>query len=387
MPRRKCDSQWFTGIRFLCLAFLFFLLITPTVHSFGRVLAQREVPTVHLLSSRELRRHLHQQSLRPPIRYSDYLLKSIRSRRPCRDLLVVLRAGRNDEAEHLPRKSGGESLILVTAGSLISVCMAAAATGVLPGYVFESSSSSGVDWITLLRDVVATVVTSSLGYGFVQLITWAVSAGRFEPRDARKIIHTLSAPLFMLLWPIFSASPGARVFASIVPALNAVRLFLAGSSNQAESALATAVSRSGDVKEAVGGPFIYVCMLAASILLFWRDSPTGIVAMSSLAAGDGMADLIGRRYGVNNQWPGTKKSIAGTAAFWLSSTVTATGLLAWMQYTGCLEIPGGLPEAAGIVAGITLVSALLEIIPWFGDDNYTVPLSAALLSVLFLHGS
>jgi len=76
-----------------------------------------------------------------------------------------------------------------------------------------------------------------------------------QPRDARKLIHTLSAPLFMLVWPLFSSATGARWFAVIVPLLNAVRLWLAGAgSDNEEVSLAAAVSRSGDRKEAVSVP-------------------------------------------------------------------------------------------------------------------------------------
>lgn len=292
-----------------------------------------------------------------------------------------------------PRDSGTSSVVLVTAAVLLTTCVVAAVTGVLPGYLLDNGGGSGggsgamgVATGLLVNDVVATIGAGALGYAFVHVVSGAVKADSLAARDARKIIHTLSAPLFVLLWPLFSASPSARFFAALVPLMNAIRLYRAGyAHDRSEAALAAAVSRSGDAREAVGGPFIYVCMLAASVLLFWRDSPVGIVAMATLAAGDGMADLVGRRYGANNRWPGTQKSVAGTAAFWVSSTVTATGLLAWMQYTGCLALPLSLTEVARTIAGITLASAVLEISPWFGDDNYTVPLSAAVLTLLFLH--
>jgi dolichol kinase len=56
-----------------------------------------------------------------------------------------------------------------------------------------------------------------------------------------------------------------------------------------ETELAYAVSRSGDAKEALGGPFLYVIILAAALLLFWRESLAGIVAVSTMAAGDGVS--------------------------------------------------------------------------------------------------
>jgi dolichol kinase len=290
------------------------------------------------------------------------------------------------------------STVLLTAVSLLAACLLGATTGVLPGYTTPSGANALLQlWdhaeaatvilqsAYLARDVGAMLLTGGLGYAFVQLVSWAVRAGRLAPRDARKIIHTLSAPLFMVLWPLFSPVESARWLAAIVPTLNALRLYLAASNVPSESDLAAAVSRSGDAQEAVGGPFIYVCVMAASIMLFWRSSPVGIIALSTMAAGDGMADLVGRRFGANNQWPNSNKSVAGTVAFWVSSTLVATGLLAWFQYTGCLILPFGLAQVASAVAGITLVSAILELLPWLGDDNYTVPLSAAVLTVLLLH--
>jgi dolichol kinase len=317
---------------------------------------------------------------------------------------VALRAGGRDtdrwekEPSSSAKQPAKSSIVLVTAVSLLTACLLGATTGVLPGYTTPSGANAwlplwdhaeaavvGLQSAHLARDVGAMLLTGSLGYAFVQLVSWAVRTGRLAPRDARKIIHTLSAPLFMVLWPLFSPVESARWLAAIVPTLNALRLYLAASNVASESDLAAAVSRSGDAQEAVGGPFIYVCVMAASILLFWRTSPVAIVALSTMAAGDGMADLVGRRFGANNQWPNSNKSVAGTVAFWVSSTLVATGLLAWFQYTGCLVLPFGLAHVAGTVAGITLVSAILELLPWLGDDNYTVPFSAAVLTVLLLH--
>lgn len=68
-----------------------------------------------------------------------------------------------------------------------------------------------------------------------------------------------------------------------------------------EYELANAVSRSGDAKEALGGPFLYVLTITAAILLFWRTSLSGIIAVSTMAAGDGVSrpvfrstDVLGR---------------------------------------------------------------------------------------------
>jgi dolichol kinase len=54
-------------------------------------------------------------------------------------------------------------------------------------------------------------------------------------------------------------------------------------------------SRSGSKTEALGGPLIYTTVLFLCTLLFFRDSPIGVVAMTQMAAGDGIADIIGRQ--------------------------------------------------------------------------------------------
>lgn len=295
-------------------------------------------------------------------------------------------------------KSSQRSMVGLTALALLSGCVGGALLDLLPGYwtadsVFQTTS--------LLRDLASTVLIGALAYGFLKVNTVAVvDWHQLQPRDARKIIHTLSAPLYMFFWPLFSDAPGARIVCAVVPLLNALRLILAAQSSEdddtfdsqdnssspsVDSSLAVAVSRSGDLREALGGPFIYVCMTGAATLLFWRNSPVGVTALSILAAGDGMADLIGRRFGKTNKWwKGADKSVAGSLAFWLAGTVTATGLLAWLQFAGCLVLPFGMGRVALTVAGITLASAIMEVVPWLGDDNYTVPLTAALLSYLFL---
>lgn len=47
-------------------------------------------------------------------------------------------------------------------------------------------------------------------------------------------------------------------------------------------------------------------------MLFWRDTPVGIVALMLMCGGDGLADIAGRRWGrVRLPWA-PRKSWAGT---------------------------------------------------------------------------
>ena len=106
-----------------------------------------------------------------------------------------------------------------------------------------------------------------------------------------------------------------------------------------------------------------------------------------MAAGDGLADLVGRRYGASNKWPGTDKSVAGSLAFWVGATVCSLFLLGWMEYCNMgmqvgLLTDNPTPVVLG-VAGITAAAAILELIP-FGDDNWTVPVGTAMLTTVWM---
>jgi dolichol kinase len=98
-----------------------------------------------------------------------------------------------------------------------------------------------------------------------------------------------------------------------------------------------------------------------------------------------LADIIGRRFGKNNKWPFSRsKSVAGSTAFVVASTLACTGLVAWMSYTGCLSLPLPLSELFPRIAAISVACAGVELLP-IGDDNWTVPLSAAVLSVILFY--
>ena len=111
----------------------------------------------------------------------------------------------------------------------------------------------------------------------------------------------------------------------------------------------------------------------------------GVIAMSTMAAGDGMADIIGRKFGSNNKWFfSDSKSIAGSTAFAVASSITSIGLVNWLSFTGCLHYTMDPIELAIRIVAISTICAVVELFP-FVDDNYSVPITAAGLTALLLH--
>ena len=75
------------------------------------------------------------------------------------------------------------------------------------------------------------------------------------------------------------------------------------------------------------GPLLYSLVHGFVTIRYWTASPTGILSLVTLCCGDGFADIIGRRFG-SVKWPHSKrKSLAGSFAFFVASTVMGVGYM------------------------------------------------------------
>mmetsp|Transcript_36098 Transcript_36098/g.36777 ORF Transcript_36098/g.36777 Transcript_36098/m.36777 type:complete len:290 (-) Transcript_36098:124-993(-) len=220
---------------------------------------------------------------------------------------------------------------------------------------------------------------------WVEIWTNLANNGKLDPKLSRKIIHCGSAPLFMCFWPLYSASAYSRLFAAIVPLLNAIRLVLAGTqaneNSESSNRLATTISRSGDKREALGGPLLYTLVLLLSTVIFFRDSPVGVVGVCQMAAGDGLADIVGRRWGSIKWSFSSDKSLIGSLAFVLGGFSVSAFILQLLSVTGCCVVD--VPSQLSQLFLISVICAAAELIP-IGDDNITVPVVGAIATSLLI---
>jgi len=98
-----------------------------------------------------------------------------------------------------------------------------------------------------------------------------------------------------------------------------------------------------------------------------------------------MADIIGRRYGTTKWFFSESKSYAGSAAFFISSSLACIGITYWMSATGAMVLPAlATSDLVSRIVLINFVCTFVELLP-IGDDNYTVPLTGAVLTQLLLY--
>ncbi|KAK9908102.1 hypothetical protein WJX75_002777 [Coccomyxa subellipsoidea] len=158
-------------------------------------------------------------------------------------------------------------------------------------------------------------------------------------------MHIGNGLLFVLFWPCYTEHYVSKYLCASVPLMAALHFALVGMGAVADASLVASATRTGDRRELLHGPLLYGTIIGALTIIFWRGSPSGVAAIAVLCAGDGLADIVGRRLGTSNKLPySPNKSAAGTMA---------------------------------------CVGAAVESLPLTEVDNWTVPLAAALSARLF----
>ena len=229
----------------------------------------------------------------------------------------------------------------------------------------------------------------ALGLTLVIALLWLRSCdfmakkGWVTSRLSRKIIHIGTGPIFVLCWLLFNNDPSARWLAAIVPLLITIQFFLIGVGIVKDEASVKAMSRTGDKREILLGPLFYGIVFVTLTLVYWKDSPIGIIALMILCGGDGFADIIGNRFGKKHKIPWSKKkSFIGSLALFLGGAIfSVIVIFIFMTY----NIFDGLWMKYIVrILAICFVVMVIESLPIKHIDNITVPLAAVIMGeILF----
>jgi phytol kinase len=237
---------------------------------------------------------------------------------------------------------------------------------------------------SLLSDAGATTVTLTAASLAVGSIKYLERSGTVNKLLSRKLIHTIAGPGFLAFWPLFGDTPASQLICAVTPLVNGATLFLAGSGLRADSNSISAISRSGDRSELLRGPLYYCIVLTLVTLLLWRHNLTSVVVTSVMCAGDGLADIVGRRFGQGRKLPWSQsKSVPGSAAMFGGGLAMASALTVYFGMFGLVTYDEWtFVTMAGISLAATLLESLDELISV--DDNISVPLLSTCLGLWLL---
>lgn len=226
----------------------------------------------------------------------------------------------------------------------------------------------------------AFFTTLLLSIFWLRLIDFFAIKGIISQKLSRKIIHIGTGPIFVLCWLLFPEDPLSRYFAAFIPFLISIQFFLIGMGIIKDQASVEAMSRTGNPREILKGPFFYGIVFVLLTIIFWRDSPIGIIALMILCGGDGFADVIGRRIpSTALKWsPG--KSMAGSIAMFFGGFIFSIVLLHIFINSGYIQLT--FTDYLIKTLLLSFMATIVESLPIRDLDNITVPMSVVIVGLI-----
>jgi phytol kinase len=232
----------------------------------------------------------------------------------------------------------------------------------------------------LSNNWIALLITFLVALLWLRLNDYAAHRGWIDSQLSRKIIHIGTGPIFVACWVLFNAAPISRFLASLVPLSFTLQFLLVGLGVMRDESAVSAMTRTGDRREILRGPLYYGIMFVLLTILYWLESPIGMVALMILCGGDGLADILGRRYG-SGKLPWNKgKSWVGSAGMLLGGWTLAVGMVGYNVALGVFQEP--FTTYIPAITIIALAATLVETLPLKDLDNITITLSAVVLGHL-----
>ncbi len=231
-----------------------------------------------------------------------------------------------------------------------------------------------------MNPFLAVIITFALAIGWLRLMDFFAHRGWIESRLSRKLIHIGTGPIFVLCWLLFPDVWYARWLAAVVPFLITVQFALIGLGIVKDEASVKAMSRTGDRREILYGPLFYGIVFVVMTLIYWKDTPTGMVALMLMCGGDGLADITGRGFKSPRLPWNNGKSVAGSAGMFVGGWALAAFIIWIFVLAGVFT--GPFVSYLMPITIIALAGTVVESLPFKDVDNITVTLAAVVLGVI-----
>ncbi|MFW9909052.1 MAG: diacylglycerol/polyprenol kinase family protein [Candidatus Thorarchaeota archaeon] len=244
--------------------------------------------------------------------------------------------------------------------------------------------------LELVWDIVAFVISLILILLLVQINAAIEKSGKLSTDVTRKVIHIFAAPVWVLSWLLFSGGVFSRWLALIVPLFFVLQFVAIGTGKMKNEDFVRSMSRSGDPKELLGGTLYYAfLMIVFAILWFYvpasgnlsQATPLALIAFGCLAGGDGLADVIGRKYGGERKFGigGAQRTVAGSIGMFIGSFLFSIVLVFFFSFEATAFAIANMVIPILI---ISIVATIVEALSPKGLDNWTVPISVIIMILL-----
>lgn len=198
---------------------------------------------------------------------------------------------------------------------------------------------------------------------------------------SRKIVHIGTGPVFLLCWLLFPDDSLSKYLAAVVPLLIVLQLAMVGLGFMKDDSSVKAMARTGSKNELLKGPFFYGIIFVLLTVFFWK-TPYSVIPLMILCGGDGMADLIGSRFGQRHiPWNKNKTVLGSIAMFICGSALSLLLIIPFLSF-GIIDPP--LSKYIVPIILIALVGTFVESLTPSEYDNISVPAVSLILSLILL---
>jgi len=233
----------------------------------------------------------------------------------------------------------------------------------------------------ITNNILALVITLIAAVTWLRFNDFLAHKGLIDSQLSRKIIHMGTGPIYVLCWLLFPGKPFDRFLAAFVPGLITIQFVLVGFGIIKDQAAVQAMSRSGNPREILRGPLYYGLIFVILTVVYWFDSPIGIVGLMLMCGGDGLADILGRRFGEKKLPWSTGKTWIGSFGMMIGGWTFSAGIT-WVFVLANI-FPGPFSTYLLPITMIALAGTMIESLPLRDIDNLTVTIAAVLIGHLF----
>jgi phytol kinase len=225
------------------------------------------------------------------------------------------------------------------------------------------------DWLVFFVTLLLAVIWLA-GCGIAVKRKW------ITPALNRKVIHISTGPLFLLTWPFFENTPTTPFIVALLPACVTGMVLLTGARDTPITITLFEYSRPQKKSSEIAAPLTYGLAFTIATTLFWTRSPAGVAALMILCGGDGMAEILGKRFGKRRLPWSTHKTWAGSLGMLLGGFLLALGIINYFVLVGIFSAP--LAEYLYPLAFLAIIGTIVESLPLPGPDNLYIPLATGL---------
>lgn len=242
--------------------------------------------------------------------------------------------------------------------------------------------------LVFIWDIIATVIAIVILLALVQINALMQKKG-VSQIFTRKFVHIFAGPIFVVTWMLFSGEIISHYIAVIVPLLFVLQFVAIGTGFMKNESFVVSMSRTGDPRELLEGT-LYYSIVMVLMTFFWfyvpstgivNANPTALLIIGCVSGGDGLADIIGRKFGGEKKFgiKGGEKTIIGSIGMLIGSILVSSILVLIFS----VEVPHfNIVTLILPIIVVSIVATVVEALSPKGIDNFTIFLAVVIVILI-----